>query len=85
MRRTRIDGDSWQSFEVPLGEDTELYHLRVMDGANLLRELDVASPDWTYSAGDIASDGASGVVTIEIAQISTRFGIGPYNRMTINV
>lgn len=85
VRRTRIDGDSWQSFEVPLGEDTELYHLRVMDGANLLRELDVASPDWTYSAGDIASDGASGVVTVEIAQISTRFGIGPYNRMTINV
>lgn len=85
IRRTRVDGDSWQSFEVPLGEDAELYHVRVMDGATVLRELDITSPDWTYSAADIASDAASGAVAVEIAQISTRFGIGPYNRMTINV
>ena len=85
VRRTRIDGDSWQSFEVPLGEDTEHYILRVWDGVNLLRETEITTPAWIYNASEIAVDGASSAVDIEVAQLSERFGIGPYNRMTINV
>ncbi len=84
-RRTRIDGDSWQSLEVPLGEDLERYHLRILDGQNVVREAETTSPAWSYSAGDIASDGVSGGLSVEIAQISERYGIGPYNRMMINV
>jgi hypothetical protein len=85
VRRTRIDGDSWQSFEVPLGEDSERYVLRVWDGVNLLREAESTSPAWAYGASEIAADSALGAVDIEVAQLSERFGIGPYNRMTINV
>ncbi len=85
VRRTRVDGDSWQSLEVPLGEDIERYHLQVWDGPNLLREAETATPAWIYNADDIALDGASGVLSVEIAQISERYGIGPYNRMMINV
>ncbi len=85
IRRTRIDGDSWQSVEVPLGEAQEAYHLRVWNGATLLREADVAAPHWAYGASEIAADAASGSIAIETAQISTRFGTGPYNRITINV
>jgi hypothetical protein len=85
IRRTRIDGDSWQSIEVPLGEGTERYHLRILDGVNTVRELETISPGWTYSASDIALDGVNGALSVEIAQISERYGIGPYNRMMINV
>jgi hypothetical protein len=85
IRRTRIDGDNWQSFEVPLGEDLERYHLRVWKEGNLLRETETTEPAWNYTAGEIATDGANGAVDIEVAQLSGRFGIGPYNRMTVNV
>ncbi len=85
IRRTRIDGDSWQSIEVPLGEDSEQYHLRIWDGAHLLREVDATVPAWAYNANDIATDGGTGTLSVEVAQVSTRFGIGPYNRMMINV
>jgi hypothetical protein len=85
IRRTRIDGDSWQSIEVPLGEDSEVYHLRVWQGATLLREADVTAPGWAYGASDIAADGASGGIVIEAAQISTRFGAGPYSGIAVNV
>ena len=85
VRRTRIDGDSWQSFEVPLGEDAERYVLRVWGGTNLLREAEIITPAWAYRASEIADDGAFGTIDIEVAQLSERFGIGPYNRMTINV
>jgi Gene Transfer Agent (GTA)-like protein/putative tail protein len=85
IRRTRFDGDSWQSVEVPLGEASERYHIRVWDGAVLLRETDTTTPVWTYSESEISADGASGTITIEAAQISERFGTGPYNGITINV
>jgi hypothetical protein len=85
IRRTRVDGDSWQSLEVPLGEDLERYHLRILNGLNVVREVETTNPTWSYSAGDIASDGVSGGLSVEVAQISERYGIGPYNRMMINV
>jgi hypothetical protein len=85
IRRTRIDGDSWLSYEVPMGEDAEMYRLRVWKGVSLLREHEITTPAWVYSASEITADGATGAVDIEVAQLSTRFGIGPYNRMTVNV
>ena len=50
IRRTRIDGDSWQSIEVPLGEESERYRLQVFSGATLLREVTTTQPGWTYPA-----------------------------------
>jgi len=85
IRRTRIDGDSWQSLEVPLGEDTERYHIRVVSGGDVVREGESTAPEWAYSPADVVADGVTGEITFEVAQISERFGIGPYNRMTINV
>lgn len=74
VRRTRIDGDSWQGAEVPLGEESESYLVRVTQGATLLAEATVPSPGWTWTAA--AQAGASGAVTISVAQISARFGPG---------
>jgi hypothetical protein len=84
IRRTRIDGDSWASTEVPLGEAREEYLVRVLQGAALVRELSVFAPAWTYSASLRASDGVTPGFAIEVAQISESFGPGPFTRIIID-
>ncbi|EYD74428.1 GTA host specificity protein [Rubellimicrobium mesophilum DSM 19309] len=77
VRRTRIDGDSWTGTEVPLGEEREAYLLRVHRDGTVLREVEVARPAWTYDAAMRAEDGP-GPLRIEVAQLSVRFGPGPF-------
>ncbi len=77
-RRTRIDGDSWQSVEVPLGEESETYLLRLRQGANTLHEETLAAPLWQWTAAAQVLDGVTpGAVTVEVMQLSQRFGPGP--------
>ncbi|MBV0912953.1 baseplate multidomain protein megatron [Anianabacter salinae] len=85
LRRTRIDGDSWASYEVPLGEDREAYALRIEQGGVTLREAVLDAPRWTYTSADISADGVAGALTLSVAQISDRFGPGPTRRMTFHV
>ena len=80
-RRTRVDGDSWLGSDVPLGEEGEAYVLRVMSGASVLREIDATVPRHVYSAADQAADGAAGALAFEVAQVSVRFGPGPFERI----
>lgn len=78
VRRTRIDGDSWQSVEVPLGEEAESYLVRVSQGGMLRREAVVTTPGWVWTSAMQAADGAGpGPVRLEVAQISQAFGPGP--------
>ncbi|MGB3279000.1 MAG: glycoside hydrolase TIM-barrel-like domain-containing protein, partial [Pseudorhodobacter sp.] len=74
VRRTRIDGDSWESFEVPLGEVREQYLVRVMAGGETLREMTVTESSWIYSNASQTADSAGGSLSISVAQISDRFG-----------
>jgi len=83
IRRTRIDGDSWQSVEVPLGEEVERYRLRIRNGATLVREVQTSAPNWTYSAAMQGLDGASAATVIEVAQLSSSFGAGPAARLAL--
>ena len=76
VRRTRIDGDSWDAPEVPLGEESESYLLRVMQGGSVLREEIRATPDWTYTGAAQAGDGLVLPARIEVAQVSARYGAG---------
>jgi hypothetical protein len=85
VRRTRIEGDVWQGYEVPLGEDREAYLVRVSSGGTVLREAEVLAPEFTYTAAMQAADGVSGVIDFDVAQISDRFGVGPISRGTVNV
>jgi GTA TIM-barrel-like domain/Putative phage tail protein len=78
IRRTRIDGDDWDGAEVPLGEDSESYAVRVRLGTVVVRMATAAGRSWTYTAAMRASDGATGSCQIDVAQISARFGAGPY-------
>ncbi|TDT78044.1 putative tail protein [Litoreibacter halocynthiae] len=84
IRRTRIDGDSWASVEVPLGEEVERYVVRVSQGGSVARETEVQTPTWTYSSAAQAADGLTGPYNIEVAQVSLRFGPGLYSRIEIN-
>lgn len=83
IRRTRIDGDSWASIEVPLGEESESYRLQVFNGATLVREVITTSPSWTYSASLQGVDGVTAASRIEVAQISGSFGAGPARAVTL--
>ncbi len=84
IRRTRIDGDSWAGLDVPLGEESESYHIRVIKDGVQLREKTKGSPVWFYTNSKQTADGVTKPYHIEVAQISASFGPGPYTRITIN-
>jgi hypothetical protein len=83
VRRTRIGGDSWEFEEVPLGEAFERYRVRVLQGGAVVREAEVAGPEWVYAAGAIAADGLSGAAEISVAQISDIYGAGAARRLGV--
>ncbi|WP_435168582.1 baseplate multidomain protein megatron [Falsirhodobacter sp. 1013] len=82
VRRTRIDGDSWESYEVPLGETAETYMIRILADDQIRREVIVTAPEWTYTAAMRQADGG-GAVTLAVAQVSDRFGPGPFTTLAI--
>lgn len=78
VRRTRVDGDSWQGLDAPLGEDRELYAVHILDGDAVVRTVETTRPDLLYTAAmQIADFGApQWTVAIRVAQLSTGFGPG---------
>jgi hypothetical protein len=84
IRRGRIDADSWSGLDVPLGEGVEQYHLRIVDASGLRREAMTSTPAFTYGAVERAADGTQTPFAIEVAQVSDRFGPGPYARIEIH-
>ncbi|MFM7442518.1 MAG: host specificity protein, partial [Tabrizicola sp.] len=85
VRRTRIDGDTWQSAEVPLAEESEAYVVRVIQGAATVAEYSVTQPSFTYTAAMRAADSVSGPFQIAVAQVSLSFGPGPFRRIDVVV
>lgn len=83
IRRTRIDGDGWDLAEIPLGEDSEAYRVQVWQGATVLRDVTVDTPFWAYGAADQSADGVVGGFTVAVAQLSERYGPGPYAELEI--
>lgn len=87
IRATRIDGDSWDLNDVPLGESSELYKLDILNGASVLRSVTVATPNYIYLAANIAADFGSTPLnfTARVAQISATYGAGTSVERIINV
>jgi hypothetical protein len=83
IRRTRIDGDEWSWGEVPLNETSEQYLAQIWQGNTMLREVIQTQADLTYSAAEIAEDGATGQIELRVAQISDRFGPGPFAKTQV--
>ncbi|WP_386173823.1 glycoside hydrolase/phage tail family protein [Sulfitobacter sp. R86518] len=77
IRRTRINGDQWTDFDVPLAEESEQYQLRILQNGVVLREEIVDRASWTYTAQMRTSDGAAGPALISAAQVSALYGAGP--------
>ncbi len=84
IRRTRLDGDRWDLAEVPLGETSESYLLRVEAGGDVLRELTLPEPNFVYPQGLRTADGLPASYSVGVAQISDRFGPGPFKRIDIH-
>ncbi len=84
VRRARVDGDAWQSAEVPLDEEIESYLVRIRKDAEVVRETSVNSTQFIYDASAILDDTISAPFDFEVAQISAQFGPGPFKRITIN-
>ncbi len=84
IRRTRLDGDSWQGTDVPLGEESELYLVRIVKDGAVLRETTVTAPAFAYALVDAQADGAFAPFDFEVAQVSAQFGPGPFERTTFN-
>ncbi|WP_333816644.1 baseplate multidomain protein megatron [Tabrizicola sp.] len=82
-RRTRIDGDSWQSTEVPLAEESEAYLVRVIQSSAVVAEYTVSQPAFTYTAAMRAADGVGGGFEMAVAQVSASFGPGPFRKIGV--
>lgn len=79
VRRTRLNGDSWEQAEVPLGEDSEAYEVDIMDGATVRRTLTVVSPSATYTAAQQTADwggAAPDALTVRVSQLGATYGRG---------
>src|SRR6056297_366306 len=83
IRQTRIDGDVWELAEVPIGEETELYRVQVRQGQNVVRDTTVSHPAWIYSISEQTEDGLVGPYRIAVAQVSHRFGPGPWAEVEV--
>lgn len=71
-RRSR-NGWAWNNgSDVPLAEESERYAVRVLDGSDVVRSVETATPGWTYDAAMIAADGSAGqAMLIEVRQVGT--------------
>jgi hypothetical protein len=83
IRRTRIDGDGWHFSDVPLAEEQESYLLRVQVDNTLRREIVLGSAGWTYRLDERVADAALGGCRIDVAQLSARFGPGPFATLNL--
>lgn len=85
IRRGRIEADSWDLPDIPLGETREAYLVRVLSGGILRRSVEVTSPAWLYTAEMQAADQVAGLVEIDVAQVSDRFGAGARARRAVQL
>lgn len=86
IRQTRIEGDIWpDAGDVPLGEASEAYRVRIVASGVVLREVEVASASYVYTAAQQSSDGVSTPYEIHVAQISETYGPGHEAVLTVTI
>ena len=87
IRATRVNGDSWDVSEVPLGEDQEFYKVDILDGATVLRSVTTSSSSYQYTIANLLADFGTLPTnfTARVAQISAAYGPGAPLERIINV
>ena len=83
IRRARIDGDLWGQTEVPLGEEQESYLVQVRLGGAVVREVTVSEPHFDYTDTQRVADTGGTGFTLWVAQVSARFGVGPFTGLAV--
>lgn len=82
IRRTRFEGDNWQSADAPLNEDTEQYEVDILSGplgvGAALRTLALTTNSYTYTVAQQIADFGTEQTEIDFAvyQISALVGRG---------
>lgn len=87
IRRGRVNADAWTTGDIALGEETQLYRVRVFDEAGALAlEVETAAPVHTLTAGDLAALalGDLDAARFTVAQIGAGFGAGREASATLN-
>ena len=84
IRRSRVDGDNWDLTDVPLGEVSERYFVRVLEGGVVRREETLSTANFEYDAAKQSADGIGVPFTVDVAQISDRYGPGATARIVID-
>ncbi|MGL5447077.1 MAG: baseplate multidomain protein megatron [Rhabdaerophilum sp.] len=87
IRRARTGGDSWDLYEVPLGEDREEYRFEIRQGSTVKRLLTLTSPEFFYENADELADfgSAQSAIAVSIAQVSARVGPGDALVTTLSI
>jgi len=62
--------------EVPLGEGSERYRVRVLDGPAVLREAEVTTASFVYTAAMRTADAPTAAARIEVCQGGALYGWG---------
>lgn len=72
VRRTRIGGGTINGQDVPLGEVSELYRVKIMDGADVVETYETTDPDLTYTAAQQTADWGSAQtsLSVQVVQVS---------------
>jgi hypothetical protein len=87
VRRTRFDGDQWESASVPLNEEAEEYELEILNGSTVVREVtDLTSPAYIYTdAMQVADFGSAQTASIKfrVYQMSASVGRGTAAEETV--
>jgi hypothetical protein len=78
IRRSRVDGEWRDGVGIPLGEESELYEVDILNGGNVVRTITATSPTASYSAADQTTDFGStqSSVLVKIYQMSAVVGRG---------
>ena len=86
VRRTRVDGDSWEAAEVPLAEAVESYKLDIVKAGVVKRSVQTNTPSYLYLSSDITTDFGPGPIalTARVSQLSQVFGQGAILERTMN-
>lgn len=86
IRRTRVDGDSWEG-EVPLGEESEAYQIDLLDGGVVKRTLSQAVPPLFYRANEELADFGSlqASFVLNLYQLSASIGRGSPKKVIVHV
>lgn len=87
VRRSRVDGDSWEAVEVPLGEEIERYRVTIRAGSGIVRVIEVGASAMLYETAQELADFGSPQATldVELAQLSVVAGVGLSRRGHIAV